>query len=103
MRKLDNIFNRHTRACPFMYPFVQWTLEDVGQRVHFSISHKNVPVCWVCCLAGGRGRGGGLLGCIRHFTIDSQSFVHSFCGSPGPAVAKTEYHRIIDTSRKGGA
>ena len=60
------------------------------------------------CLSAGSalwraGGGGGLLGCIRHFTIDSQSFIHSFCGSPGPAVAKTEYHRIMDTSRKGDA
>ena len=58
------------------------------------------------CLLGllFRGRvGGWLLGCVCHFTIDSQSFIHPFCGSPGPAVAKTEYHRIMDTSRKGGA
>ena len=78
MRKLDNIFNRHTRACPFMYPFVQWTLEDVGQRVHFSISHKNVPVCWVCCLAGGRGRGGGFWAVsVTLQSTHSHSFTHS--------------------------
>ena len=47
--------------------------------------------------AGGGGGLGWLLGSIRHFTIHSQSIIYSFCGSPGPAVTKTEYHRIMDT------
>ena len=101
MRKLDNIFNRHTRACNV--PFCTMDLRRCGPTSPFQhIAQK--CACLLGLLFGGRaGEGGGLLGCIRHFTIDSQSFVHSFCGSPGPAVAKTEYHRIMDTSRKGGA
>ena len=92
-----------------MYPFVQWTLEDVGQRVRFCISHKNVPVCWVCCLAGRRGGGGGFWALsVTLQSIHSHSFTHSVAapGLPWQKQNTTESwtlqgKAVHDAHRKG--
>ena len=43
-----------------------------------SISACHTKMCLSAGSALWRAGGGWLLGCIRHFTIDSQSFIHSF-------------------------